>query len=116
MKERTKRKVTTKRSYKEVDENKMDFSTGIVKAIVVFGKTKTIINSGKDFYHCIKSFRLSMEASASSGKNRDIMVQISIDTCNNKGILFASSIVNMPCVPDWLYPIEKVSEARDLPF
>ena len=68
----------------------------MVKAVVVFGNTKTIISSDKDFYHCIKSFQLSRETPASSGKDRDIMAQISIDTLNSKGILFVSPIVNMP--------------------
>ena len=80
---------------KEVNESKRDFSIGIVKAVVVLGNTKTIISSDKDFYHCIKSFQLSRETPAFSDKNRDLMAQISIDTLNSKGILFASLIVNM---------------------
>ena len=81
---------------KEVNKSKGDFPFGMVKAIVVFGNTKAIISSNKDFYHCIKSFQLSRETPASSGKDRDIMAQISIDTLNSKGILLASPIVNMP--------------------
>ena len=80
---------------KEVNKSKGDFPFGMVKAIVVFGNTKAIISSNKDFYHCIKSFQLSRETPASSGKDRDIMAQISIDTLNSKGILLASPIVNM---------------------
>ena len=67
----------------------------MVKAIVVFGNTKAIISSNKDFYHCIKSFQLSRETPASSGKNRDIMAQISVDTLNSESVLFVVNIVNM---------------------
>ncbi len=85
-----------KAQLKEVNESKRDFSIGMVKAVVVLGNTKTIISSNKDFYHCIKSFQLSRETPASSGKDRDIMAQVSVDTLNSKGILLASPIVNMP--------------------
>ena len=81
---------------KEANKSKRNFSIGMVKAIVVFGNTKTIISSDKDFYHCIKSFQLSRETPASSGKDRDIMAQISIDTLNSKGIFLASPIINVP--------------------
>ena len=81
---------------KEINKSKGDFPFGMVKAIVVFGNTKTIISGYKDFYYRIKSFQLSRETPASSGKNRDIMAQISVDTLNSESVLFVVNIVNMP--------------------
>ena len=81
---------------KEVNKSKGDFPFWMVKAIVVFGNTKTIISGYKDFYYRIKSFQLSRETPASSGKNRDIMAQISVDTLNSESVLFVVNIVNMP--------------------
>ena len=81
---------------KEINKSKEDFPFGMVKAIVVFGNTKTIISGYKDFYYRIKSFQLSRETPASSGKNRDIMAQISVDTLNSESVLFVVNIVNMP--------------------
>lgn len=81
---------------KEINKSKGDFPFGMVKAIVVFGNTKTIISGYKDFYYRIKSFQLSRETPASSCKNRDIMAQISVDTLNSESVLFVVNIVNMP--------------------
>ena len=80
---------------KEVNKSKGDFSFGMMKAIVVFGDTKTIISGHKDFYYRIKSFQLSRETPAPPGQHWDIMAQISIDTLNSESVFFVVNIVNM---------------------
>ena len=80
---------------KEINKSKGDFPFGMVKAIVVFGNTKTIISGYKDFYYRIKSFQLSRETPAPSGQHWDIMAQISVDTLNSESVLFVVNIVNM---------------------
>lgn len=49
----------------------------------------------KDLYYGIESLQLSRKTPASSGKGRNMVVQISVDTLNSEGVLFVVNIVNM---------------------
>ena len=57
-------------------------------------------DSNKDLYYGIESLQLSRKTPASSGKGRNMVVQISVDTLNSESILFIADIVNMF---SWIY-------------
>lgn len=52
-------------------------------------------DSNKDLYYGIESLQLSRKTPASSGKGRNMVVQISVDTLNSESVLFVVNIVNM---------------------
>ena len=60
-------------------------------------------DSNKDLYYGIESLQLSRKTPASSGKGRNMVVQISVDTLNSESILFIADIVNMF---SWIYYIQ----------
>ena len=88
---------------KEVNKGERDLTIWMMKAIVVFCDAKTIIGGNKDFYYGIESLQLSRKTPASSGKDRNIVAQISVDTLNSESILFIVDIVNLFL---WIYYIQ----------
>lgn len=85
---------------KVIERNRGTWVSG---AIAVLLKAKAVVNPHENSKSRLEILRFSGKASASPCQRRDIMAQVSVDTFQCEGVVFAVGVVN---VLSWKHNIQ----------